>query len=74
LYKDKLNEFRKDLNTLNPSVVLFSETNWKDEYKVKFAAYNLFCLNGQAQRGRGLAILVKKTILASILSLPDSPI
>ena len=73
LYKDKLNEFRKDLSNLNPSIVLLSETNWKDEYKVKFAAYNVFCLNRQAQRGGGVAILVKKTISASTLSLPDSP-
>lgn len=73
LYKDKLHEFRNDLNNINPAVVMLCETNWKNEYRVKFTSYNVFCLNRQGQRGGGVAILVKKSIPANVLSLPQLP-
>lgn len=47
LYRAKLEEFRANLKTFNPLLVLISETNWINEYKAKFNTYNIFSFNRQ---------------------------
>jgi len=69
LYRSRLEEFKNQLRYHNPHIVLLSETHWKDEYKVKFSAYNSFNLN-RASQGGGVAILVKKNIQATLLDFP----
>ena len=55
-----------------PFFVLLSETHWKNEYTIKFSAYNSYILNRPGQGG-GVAILVKKAIQTNILTLPNLP-
>jgi len=69
LYRSRLEEFKNQLRHHNPHIVLLSETHWKDEYKVKFSAYNSFYLN-RASQGGGVAILIKKNIQATLLDFP----
>ena len=69
LYRAKLEEFRANLKTFNPLLALISETNWRNEYKVKFTAYNVFSFNRQGPGG-GVAILAKKSLRISKLHLP----
>ena len=59
LYRAKLEEFRANLKNFNPLLALISETNWRNEYKVKFTTYNVFSFNHQ-DPGGGVAILAKK--------------
>ena len=73
LYSSKLQEFKNDLNKLNPSIVVLSETYWKDNYKVKLDQYNIFYLNRQDRRGGGVAILVKKSIPATLMDITQTP-
>ena len=69
LYKSKLTEFKIHLRNSDPSVVLLSETHWVDSFPVSFSSYNIFLRNRNAHGG-GVAILVKKSLSASLLPLP----
>jgi exonuclease III len=60
-----LEEFKSHLRLHDPHIVLLSETHWKDEYTVKFSAYNSFTLNWVSQVG-GVAILIKKKLQATV--------
>lgn len=68
-YREKLEEFKFNLRKLNPHLVLLSETFWRDQYTIKFSDYTPFFVNRQSLGG-GVAILVKKSITASRISLP----
>lgn len=68
LYKSRLEEFKNNLRSHNPHIVLLSETHWKNEYKVKFSSYNSFVLNRVGQGG-GVAILTKKNMQATTLGV-----
>ena len=70
LYRAKLEEFRANLKNFNPLLALISETNWRNEYKVKFTTYNVFSFNHQ-DPGGGVAILAKKSHRISKLHLPS---
>lgn len=72
LFRAKLQEFRENLRSVNPLIVFLSETHWKNEYTIKFSAYNSYLLNRPSQGG-GVAILVKKAIQTNILTLPNLP-
>ena len=69
LFRAKLQEFKANLHKHNPLIVLLSETHWKDDYTIRFSAYNSFVLN-RPNMGGGVAVLVKKGIQSNILQLP----
>lgn len=69
LTKSRLEEFRHFLSLYNPSVVLLSETHWNDSFSVQFSSYVVIKKNRQGRFGGGVAILVKKSIQFSLLSL-----
>lgn len=62
LTKSRLEEFKHFLGYFTPSVVLLSETHWKDSFNVQFSSYNIFKKNRHDRRGDGVAILVHKSI------------
>ncbi len=72
LFKSKLQEFKFNIRCLNPHIVLLNETFWRDEYIPKFTAFNTYYLN-QNTHGGGVAILVKKSIQAAPMILPQTP-
>lgn len=59
LTRAKLIEFKNCLRTLNPDVVLLSETHWSDNFKVTLQTYNITLKNRLDGYG-GVAILTKK--------------
>lgn len=71
LYRAKLEEFKANLRVTNPSIVLLSETHWKDQYIPKFTAFHSFVLNRPGPGG-GVVILVRKDTHATSLDLPRS--
>ncbi|KZS10385.1 Uncharacterized protein APZ42_025160 [Daphnia magna] len=71
LYKSKLQEFKFNIRTSNPHIVLISETFWRDEYIPRFSAYNTFYAN-RITHGGGVAILVKKNLQATPMTLPQA--
>ena len=72
LFKTKLAQFKLDLNSLDPDVVLLCETFWNDKYKAIFSAYHSFVNNRSDRRGGGVAILVKKDIPAKPHATPST--
>jgi ribonuclease HI/endonuclease/exonuclease/phosphatase family metal-dependent hydrolase len=72
LYKAKLAQFKVDLNSLDPDIVLLCETFWNDKYKAMFSAYHPFVNNRTDRRGGGVAILVKKNIPAKPHATPST--
>ena len=70
LYRSKLELFKNNLRSSNPSIVLLSETHWVDSHPVAFDAYNCFVKNRADKNGGGVAILVKKSISASLIPSP----
>lgn len=70
LYRAKLDLFKNNLRSSNPSIVLLSETHWVDSHPAAFDAYNCFVKNRTDKNGGGVAILVKKSISASLILSP----
>ena len=69
LYRSRLEEFRNNLCSINPHIILLSETHWKSQYNVLFSAFNVIKYNRPTQGG-GVAILIKKNIPFSQINLP----
>ncbi len=65
----KLEQFKATLNETNPSVVLLSETHWRDKHMPTFYAYRTFFIN-RPTTGGGVAILVRNDLKADKKSLP----
>ena len=72
LNKSRLSEFKTNLDTLDPTLVLLSETHWSNKYLPSFSNYNLIFKNRPRNTFGGVAILVKKKISYVPLTLPDS--
>ena len=62
LNKSKLTEFNANLDTLDPTMVLLSETHWNNQSKPSFSNYNLVFKNRPDSSYGGVAILVKKNL------------
>lgn len=71
LYKSKLNDFRYNLCSLNPTVLLLSETHWRNHFRVKFSSYRSFVCNRVDGEKGGVAILVKKNLRCEPFPLPS---
>lgn len=69
LTKSRLEEFKHALSYFVPSVVLISETHWKDLFNVKFSCYHVIKKNRTNRRGGGVAILAHHSYKFSVIQL-----
>ena len=66
----KLDQFKQQLSTLSPSLVLLSGTHWRNEFVPTFHAYNSVYSNRPDGYG-GVAILIKKNLKFKLRPLPN---
>lgn len=68
LYRSKLDLFKGNLRSLNPAIVLLSETQSVDFHPVLFDSFNCFTRKRANQNCGGVAFLTEKSLSAHLVS------
>jgi hypothetical protein len=60
LTKAKLEEFRHHLSSVNPEIVILSETHWSSGVAPKFKTHHILKKDRPYRTGGGVALLIRK--------------